>query len=224
MPLYLHEALSVPPAHQAAFFAAVERDYLPAARAAGMRPVGMWRLSSIKGDSREVVFLWEIDGWSVFKSISEALYGPGAAKSALRAWHDQSWEWIETRSGKLLRQRAEQRIIDMLGGRKISSLFCFQETMYIKPNKEWDYVHGLEAQLGPSMARKGLKMVGLFQPALSSGEITNLWAVERGFENMRVLGQPDPDEFYSGGYWMETALALREHWRSVWMVPVPVKL
>jgi hypothetical protein len=96
--------------------------------------------------------------------------------------------------------------------------------MHIEPNKEADYVRGMEIQLGGSFLRNGFRMVGEFRPILHSGRIINLWAIEEGFESFNALGTQTTDEFYSGGYWMEIGLALRKHWRSVWMVPVPFDL
>jgi hypothetical protein len=225
MSLFWQESMLVAPKLQPEFFSSLEREYLPPARDIGLQPVGCWRLSSTKGDAAEVVLIWEIGDWARFKALSAALR-PSAETSRLRAWHEKSNTWARERSGMLLKQVASPEALARYYKESMSTRFVFHETMHIEPNKEAEYVRGMEIQLGGSFLENGYRMIGEFKPLLRSGRIINLWAVERGFDSMNAVGSADrnADEFYSHGYWMEMGLALRKHWRSVWMVPVPLDL
>ena len=50
------------------------------------------------------------------------------------------------------------------------------------------------------------------------------WTVAHGFDSVGMMGRQEAEPFFTGGHWMEIALALRRHWRSVWLVPLPIRL
>ena len=220
--LYLHETLEVPLHLQPEFFAGVDRQLLPAMRELRARPVGVWQHSSIKGDPSEVIAMWQLDDWAHAGELAAA--SAGGSGHPLRAWHEASAAWVRQRRGQLLRQRASAETLRRLDQPATPPRFCFHETMHIEPNREQDYVRAMEVQLGPSMRNVGLRMYGEFQPVFETGRIINLWAVPDGFDAMASLGRGNPDEFLSGTYWMEIGVALRRHWRSVWLTPAPVSL
>lgn len=222
MALYLQETLNVAPGLQKEFFKRVEAEYLPAARAAGMHPLGFWRVASFKGEPSEIIGLWELDGWDHVARLNKLAHGGGSDSSPLRNWHEITGRWVSKRDALLMRQRAEN--IDTFRGKAMSTRFCWHETMLIQPNRERDYVLGIEAQLGRSYALQGMQMVGEFQPVFRSGVIVNFWSVAHGFDSIGVMGRQEAEEFLDGAYWMDIAVTLREHWRSVWLMPVPVDL
>lgn len=132
------------------------------------------------------------------------------------------FQWVAKRAALLLRQRSQH--IDEFQKSAMSTRFCWHETMIIQPNREQDYVLGIEAQLGRSYDLQGMQMVGEFQAVFRSGPIINFWTVPNGFDSIALMGRQEADDFHSGQYWMDIAVALREHWRSVWLVPLPIDL
>ena len=220
--LYLHETLDVPLYLQQEFFGAAQSRWRPAMRDLGARPIGLWQHSSIKGDPSELIALWELDDWSHAERLAAA--SASGSGHALRAWHDGSGAWVRQRRTQLLRQRASEAVLRQLERPDTPPQFCFHETMHIEPGREQDYVRAMEIQLGPAMHNTGLRMYGEFQPVFETGRILNLWSVPHGFDSMAVLGREKTGEIFSGLYWMEIGIALRKHWRSVWLMPAPVRL
>jgi hypothetical protein len=222
MSLYLQETLRIAPHLQRPCIEQARDRYLPAARAAGLRAHGFWRVASFKGDPSAVVALWELDGWEAAAQLTEAAHGARSTPNDLRSWYEISGQWVAKRAALLSRQRSQH--IDKFQRRAMSTRFCWHETMIIQPNREQDYVLGIEAQLGRSYDLQGMQMVWEFQPVFRSGLIINFWTVPNGFDSIALMGRQEADDFHSGQYWMDIAVALREHWRSVWLVPLPIDL
>jgi len=220
--LYLHETVHVPLHLQGEFFQSAQEVLLPAMKELGVQRVGVWQHSSVKGDPSEIIAMWELNNWAHAGRVADA--ARSGSVHALRGWHEKVAPWVQQRRGQILRQRASESVLNRLERPATPPLFCFHETMHIEPNRERDYVRAMETQLGPSMYNVGLRMYGEFQPVFETGRIINLWAVPNGFDSMAALGRGNPEEFLSGTYWMEIGLALRKHWRSVWLTPAPLTL
>jgi|SRR6185369_5380099 len=218
MALYMQETLKVAPKLQADYLRHAEAEYLPAARAAGLRAMGFWRVASFKGEPSEIVALWELDDWAAVSRMS----GGDPAAEALRRWHEKAGQWVLQRDAMVMRQRAHH--LEAADRQDMATRFCFHETMIIQPNKERDYVLGIETQLGKSYELQGMHVVGEFQPAFRSGLVINFWTVAHGFDSIGIMGRQEAEPFFTGAHWMEIALALRTHWRSVWLVPLPIRL
>lgn len=221
MSLYLQETLTVTPKLQREFLRHVQGDYLPVAHAAGMKPLGCWRVASFKGEPSELIALWELEDWAAVARLNDAVNGDGA-DGPLRRWYAGTAPWVSRRDAVLMRQRAEN--VDAFRKGAMSTRFCWHETMIIEPNRERDYVLGIEAQLGKSYDLQGMQMVGEFQPVFRSGLIINFWTVAHGFDSIAIMGRQESGLFFDGTYWMEIALSLRKHWRSAWLMPVPLEI
>ena len=221
MSLYFHETMWVPPAHQSAFCKSWGEEYRPAVEGIGGRLLGMWKHSSVKGDPAEIIAMWELDNWSQLRRLEAELRATGDAKSKIGTWRHDSMKWVRQRRGKVLRCRTSSAAKQRFSPPGTPMQYCFHETMHIEPNKERDYVSGTEIQLAESFLLNNIRLIGQFQPVFETGQIINLWATPDEFDAMVQFGQPRGDDFMDGLYWLDLSIALRKHWRSVWMLPLP---
>jgi hypothetical protein len=216
--IYVQERLVVPVGLQRELFRAVRDEYLPAVERRGVRHVGMWRVSSIKGDPSEVLLLWEADDWRHVGVLNDAL----SHGSDLVAWRERSSAWVRKLERQVLRDRSSgPSMLELLRRPEMASGFIWHETIDVTPNMESAYVLGIEVQLAPTWELRGLHLLALLQPVLKANEIVNIWAVEHGFETLDTLGVPNEDEFLNGPYWIEVATSLRQAYRSVLGEPTP---
>ena len=111
MSLYLQETLKIAPKLQREYMKHAEREYIPVARAAGLRPQGFWRVASFKGEPSEIIALWELDGWDTVASLNDAVHGAGSgAPGSLAHWYESSARWVRRRAADAPARRACGRL------------------------------------------------------------------------------------------------------------------
>lgn len=205
------------------FVDAFEQAYHPLMREAGARLVALWETVGISLPWPRTIALWELDNLKHYAALARAQYDRSAG---FRKWRAALGSMARGGEGRILVPAAHNPTLKDLRDAGVSAQLCVHEILTTQPDKQRDYVDGIERLWMPYAVRHGRRWIGTYSTSWKNHEAISIWALEKGWDTLAEHYSRDPTGDVELKTWMQIAIALRERYDDgllYALAPTPLK-
>lgn len=210
--LFLHEVIDIVGRGARAYMEHTVGFDTAAAAARGLDLLGTWEVVGTTGRWPQVVNVWEIDGWDGWVRLGQRTNVDKAANVELAAWWDEAHARRSGGFDRLLRGAPGCPSRASLAADGVRGTWFVHELAEVRPGAGPEYLAATTEQRAPSMAERGIALVGLYDSVLTDTEVCTIWAADLT-SHTELLRDGDP--------WPAAARAWRTRWREELMTPGP---
>ena len=195
-------------------------------REAGARLVALWETVGISLPWPRTIALWELDNLKHYAALAGAQYGGGALGAGFRKWRGALGGLARNGEGRILVPAAGNPTLRALKESGVSAQVCVHEILTTQPDKQRDYVDGIEHLWMPYAVRNGRRWIGTYSTSWKNHEAVSIWALEKGWDTLAEHYSRDPSGDVELKTWMQIAIALRERYDDGLLhalAPTPLK-
>jgi hypothetical protein len=196
------------------FVGLFEETYHPAMSKAGARLVALWETVAISLPWPRTIALWEVDNLKHYAALAKDQYGSGELTSCFRAWREELGKVSAGGEGRILVPAAGGPTLKDLMKNGVSAEVCVHEILTTQPDRQRDYVDGIERLWMPYAVRNGRRWIGTYSTSWKNCEAVSIWALEKGWDTLAEHYSRDPTGDVELKTWMSIAIALRERYED----------
>ena len=209
-PLFLHEVIDVVGRGGPAYMAHTVAFDTGAAAGRGLELLGTWEVVGTTGRWPQVVNVWELDGWDGWVRLAQRTNVDKAANTELAEWWDEAYQRRTGGYDRLLRGAPGCPTRAQLAETRVRGTWFVHELSEVRPGAGAEYLAATLEQRAPSMAERGIALVGLYDSVLRDTEVCTIWAADLE-SHTGLLRDGDP--------WPATARTWCTRWREELMTP-----
>jgi len=153
-----------------------------------------------------------LDNLKHYAALAGAQYGGGALGASFRKWRQGLGSLARNGEGRILVPAAGNPTLKALKDAGVSAQVCVHEILTTQPDKQRDYVDGIERLWMPYAVRNGRRWIGTYSTSWKNHEAVSIWAMEKGWDTLADHYSRDPSGDVELKTWMQIAIALRERY------------
>ena len=193
------------------FVGMFEERYQPLMSKAGARLVALWETVALSLPWPQAIALWEVDDLKHYAAVARANYD-GEMAPRFREWRNAMGAVSTGGAGRILVPAAGGPTLADLKKNGVSAEVCVHEILTTQPDKQRDYVDGIEKLWMPYAVRNGRRWIGTYSTSWKNFEAVSIWALEDGWEGLAHHYTRDVSRDVELKTWMQIAIALRERY------------